>query len=60
MYQFTPEIRKLIYTTNPIEGFNRQLRKVSKNRGVFPGLDCGLETAVPCYPKSGAKVDPKS
>jgi len=36
MYQFTPEIRKLIYTTNPIEGFHRQLRKVTKNRGVFP------------------------
>lgn len=25
MYQFTPEIRRLIYTTNPIEGFNRCL-----------------------------------
>ena len=36
MYQFTPEIRTLIYTTNPIESFHRQLRKVTKNRGVFP------------------------
>ena len=44
MFQFTPEIRTLIYTTNPIEsdwkesrrGFHRQLRKVTKNRSVFP------------------------
>ena len=36
MYQFSPEIRRLIYTTNPIESFHRQLRKVTKNRGLFP------------------------
>lgn len=36
MFAFTPEIRRLIYTTNPIESFHRQLRKVTKNRGVFP------------------------
>lgn len=35
-FDFTPEIRKLIYTTNIIEGFNRQIRKVTKNKGVFP------------------------
>ena len=36
MFGFTEEIRRLIYTTNPIESFYRQLRKVTKNRGVFP------------------------
>ena len=36
MFRFTQGIRRLIYTTNIIEGYNRQLRKVSKNRGVFP------------------------
>ncbi len=30
------QIRRLIYTTNTIEGFNRQLRKVTKNKAVFP------------------------
>ena len=35
-FQFGPEIRKLIYTTNPIESFNRQLRKVTKSKSVFP------------------------
>ena len=33
------EIRKLIYTTNAIEGFNRQLRKVTKAKSVFPTDD---------------------
>jgi putative transposase len=35
-FQYAPEIRRLIYTTNTLEGFNRQLRKVTKNRSVFP------------------------
>lgn len=29
----------MIYTTNAIEGFNRQLRKVTKNKTVFPSDD---------------------
>lgn len=33
---FPPLIRKIIYTTNLIEGINRALRKVIKNRGAFP------------------------
>src|SRR3990172_4256863 len=36
MFAYTPEIRRLIYTTNPLEGYNRQLRKVTKNKGAFP------------------------
>jgi len=36
MFDYTPEIRRLIYTTNPIESYNRQLRKVTKSRGAFP------------------------
>lgn len=38
-YSYSPEIRKLIYTTNPIEGFNRMLRKHTKNRCNFPSDD---------------------
>lgn len=36
MFRFTDEVRTLIYTTNPMESFNRQLRKVTKNRSLFP------------------------
>jgi putative transposase len=35
-HAFSPEIRKIIYTTNAIEHFNIKLRKVLKNRGYFP------------------------
>ena len=35
-FKYPQEVRTLIYTTNAIEGFNRQLRKVTKNKGVFP------------------------
>lgn len=35
-FQYSPEVRKLIYTTNSIENYNRQLRKVTKSKGVFP------------------------
>jgi putative transposase len=36
MFTSTPEIRRLIYTTNLIEGDHRPLRKVTKNRAAFP------------------------
>ena len=38
-FKYPQEIRKLIYTTNAIEGFNRQLRKVTKAKSVFPTDD---------------------
>ena len=34
---------QLIYTTNAIEGFNRQLRKVTKSKTVFPSDDSLLK-----------------
>ncbi|MFH2142453.1 MAG: IS256 family transposase [Bacteroidota bacterium] len=39
LYKYPHEIRKLIYTTNPIENFNRIVRKSTKNRGSFPTDD---------------------
>ena len=38
-FKFPEELRRLIYTTNTIEGFNRQLRKVTKSKAVFPTDD---------------------
>lgn len=35
-FDYPPEIRKVIYTTNAIESLNMSLRKVTKNRGSFP------------------------
>jgi transposase-like protein len=34
-FKYDPAIRKLIYTTNTIEGFHRQVRKVTKTKGAF-------------------------
>lgn len=36
LFTFPAEIRKVIYTTNIIESANRQIRKIIKNKGVFP------------------------
>jgi transposase-like protein len=38
-FNYPPEIRKAIYTTNAIESLNYQLRKVTKNRSTFPNDD---------------------
>jgi putative transposase len=36
MFRYPEDIRRLIYTTNPIESLNASLRKVTKNKRVFP------------------------
>ena len=38
-FKFPQALRRLIYTTNTIEGFNRQLRKITKSKPVFPTDD---------------------
>ena len=43
-FKYPQEVRRLIYTTNTIEGFNRQLRKVTKSKSVFPTDDSMLKT----------------
>ena len=35
-FKYPEAICRLIYTTNAIDGFNRQLRKVTKSKTVFP------------------------
>lgn len=42
-FKFPGAVRRLIYTTNTIEGFNRQLRKVTKSKSVFPTDDSLLK-----------------
>lgn len=41
-FQFPDDIRRIMYTTNIIEGLNRQYRKVTKTKSVFPS-DTSLE-----------------
>lgn len=44
-FQYTDTIRRLIYTTNIVEGYHRQIRKLTKNKGVFTN-DTALEKLV--------------
>ena len=43
IFKFSKEVRTAFYTTNAIEGFNRQLRKVTKSKAVFPSDDSLLK-----------------
>ena len=47
-FKYPPEIRKIIYTTNSIENFNRQLRKVTKSRTIFPTDDALFKILYCC------------
>ena len=38
-FQYMSAIRKIIYTTNTVEGYHRQVRKITKTKGVFPTDD---------------------
>jgi len=35
-FKYPPEIRRMVYTTNPIESLNRMIKKVTKNKAIFP------------------------
>ena len=57
-FQYSEHIRRIIYTTNTVEGYHRQLRKVTKNKG---GLHFRYVTGEACLSgvyKNQKKVDP--
>lgn len=48
-FQYTEPIRRIIYTTNIVEGYHRQVRKITKTKGVFPGDDSLLKLVYLAY-----------
>src|SRR5690606_911660 len=48
-FKYSEPIRRIIYTTNTIEGFHRQVRKVTKTKGVFPSDDALLKLVFLAY-----------
>ena len=42
-FQFPSEIRKVIYTTNAIESLNMSLRKLTRNRRIFPNDEAAVK-----------------
>jgi transposase-like protein len=43
LFEYPPEIRKVIYTTNAIESLNSVIRKATKQRKVFPSDDSAMK-----------------
>jgi putative transposase len=42
-FNYPPEIRKVVYTTNAVESLNMTLRKVIKTRGSFPNTEAAMK-----------------
>jgi putative transposase len=42
-FNYPPDIRRAIYTTNSVEALHRSLRKIIKTRGGFPNQDAALK-----------------
>jgi transposase-like protein len=64
-FKYPKEVRKLIYTTNAIERFNRQLRKVTKKKAYSPLMTACLRCCIwplstsPKNGRAGAKTGGK-
>jgi putative transposase len=54
-FAFSPEIRKVIYTTNAVESLHMSLRKVIKNRGSFPNEESALKLLFLALRNASAK-----
>lgn len=56
-FEYEDKIRKLIYTTNTLEGFNRQLRKITKTKTVFPNDEALLKSIYLAITDISKKMD---
>ena len=56
-FKYPQEVHRLIYTTNAIEGFNRQMRKVTRAKSVFPTDNSLLKNVVSGDDGHHKKVD---
>ena len=48
-FKYTEPIRRIIYTTNTVEGYHRQVRKITKTKGVFPNDDALFKLVYLAY-----------
>jgi transposase-like protein len=56
-FQYNTDIRRIIYTTNIVEGYHRQVRKVTNNKGVFPNDDALYKLVYLAYRNIRRKWD---
>jgi transposase-like protein len=48
-FEYSEPIRRIIYTTNTVEGFNRQIRKITKTKGGFSNDESLLKLVYLAY-----------
>ncbi|WP_281508800.1 transposase [Wolbachia endosymbiont (group B) of Pandemis cinnamomeana] len=53
--KYSGPVRKLIYTTNPIEGLHRQIRKFTKTKGSFTSTNALYKQVYCAIKKAGEK-----
>ncbi len=56
-FNYPPDIRRAIYTTNSVESLNRSLRKIIKTRGGFPNEEAALKLLFLALAAGGQEVD---
>ena len=54
-FKYSSEIRRLIYTTNAIEGFHRQVRKYTKSKGAFTSENALVKLIYSAYQRISEK-----
>ena len=57
-FKYPEELRRIIYTTNIVEGFHRQIRKYTKNKGAFTSENALLKLIYCACQKSTRKMAP--
>ena len=48
-FAFSPEVRKILYTTNAIESLHSQIRKAIRNKGHFPSNEAATKLSCPSF-----------
>lgn len=55
LFQFVPDIRKVVYTTSAIESLNMVMRKLIRNRRIFPNDNATLKSLFPVVREASKK-----
>lgn len=56
-FKYSAEIRRIIYTTNPIESIHRQIRKYTKTKGAFTSENALLKLVLLCYKTDNQEME---
>lgn len=59
IYKYAPELKRIMYTTNPIESYHRTIRKVTKTKGAFSSENAILKQVYLAIQNAQTKWDGK-